>query len=296
MKLIEIEDINTLEENKDIALCLGFFDGFHLGHKAIFNKALAENKKVGVMSFDVPPKAYLNHNLKFPSLMSLADRAEYLDDIGIDYFYILRASDELFNMTALEFVDEVLKRINPKKIYCGDDYSYGRFGSGKAKDLKQYFDTDVIPFVKDNNKKISTLDIIEDIKEGRIEHADKILGRNYSLYGLVVEGNKVGRTIGFPTANLKLSFNYVLPKIGVYSGYAIFMGKRYKAIISVSTHPSIFELKAPIIEVHFLNFNGNLYGKEINVEFVSYLRDIIKFKSLDELKEQLKKDKEAASL
>ena len=294
MKIIEIEQFDQIEEVKDLALCLGFYDGFHLGHMSLFNKALENNAHVGIMTFDISPKNYLNHNEGWPSLLSLSDKVDFLEKIGFDYFYILRLNDELLNMTCNEFIKEILKRINPKKIYCGQDYTFGRFGAGTPDDLKEIFDVEVVNILKLEDKKISTHDVIVNIEKGKIEKANELLGRNYSLIGLVVEGNKVGSSIGFPTANLKLDFNYVLPAIGVYAGYAVYMGRRYKAIISVSTHPSIFELKAPIIEVHFINFEGNLYGKEIKVEFARYLRDIIKFNSLDELKEQLSKDKENA--
>lgn len=294
MKIIEIEQFDQIEENNDLALCLGFFDGFHLGHMSLFNKALENNKHVGMMTFDISPKNYLNHNQGWPSLLSLSDKADFLEKIGFDYFYILRLNDELLNMTSNEFIEEILKRINPNKIYCGKDYSFGRFGAGTPEDLKEHFDVDVVDLLKNGDQKVSTHDVIVNIENGHIEKANSLLGRNYSLIGLVVEGNKVGTSIGFPTANLKLDFNYVLPKVGVYVGYAVYMGRRYKALISISTHPSIFELKAPIIEVHFLNFEGNLYGKEIKVEFVSYIRDIIKFDSLESLKKQIGDDKEKA--
>lgn len=294
MKIIEIEDFNALEENHDLGLCLGFFDGFHLGHQEMFEKALKENRHAGLMTFDISPKNYLNHNADWPSLLSLFDKVEFLERLGFHYFYILRLNDELLNMTSNEFIEEILKRINPSKIYCGTDYTFGRFGAGTPKDLKEHFDVDVINLKKIEDKKISTHDIISYIENKKVDKANVLLGRNYSLIGLVVEGNKVGTSIGFPTANLKLNFNYVLPSVGVYAGYAVYMGRRYKALVSISTHPSLFELKAPIIEVHFLNFEGNLYGKEVKVEFAYFIRDIIKFDNIESLKNQISLDKEKA--
>lgn len=294
MEIIDIENFADLEKNNDVALCLGFFDAFHLGHLSIFKKALRENEKVGLLSFDISPHNYLNHISNPTMILSLSDKADLLEEMGFSYFYVLRIDDELMNMTRDEFIEEVLKRINPKKIYCGEDYTFGKFAAGAPEYLSEFFDVTIVPTLKKNDKKISSRDIINFIEKGNVDKAGDLLGRSYSIYGLVVDGNHVGRTIGFPTANLKLDSNYVIPALGVYAGYGIYQGKKYKAIISVSTHPSIFELQRPIIEVHFINFEGNLYGKEITVSFISRLRGIIKFDSLDDLKEQLSKDREQA--
>ena len=294
MKIIDIDvnDIN-LQNVDNLHLCLGFFDGLHLGHQQLISYAL-EKGKTGVMSFDVPPNFALGRNVVNSCLTSIYDKANLLESKGVEYLYILRMSKELLNMTRDEFIEKILKRINPCEIIVGEDYRFGYEAKGTPKYLSNYFQTSIIPLLQINHKKISSRNIKEYIASGEIESANKLLGRNYMITGLVIYGKGNGRMIDFPTANLELDYPYVLPKIGVYMGYVSYLNKRYKAIISVSTHPTIEELKEPIIEVHLLYYNGDLYGKEIDVEFVSYMRDIVKFNSLEELKQQLRIDKARA--
>ena len=145
-----------------------------------------------------------------------------------------------------------------------------------------------------NKFKISSRDIVKLIQTHKMEKAAELLGRPYRINGLVVEGKHNGRTIDFPTANLSLDYPYVFPDFGVYMGYAEVYGKTYKAIINVGTHPTVVPLYKPIIEVHIIDFMGNIYGKDIFVSFISYMRGEKKFESLEQLKEQLTKDKEKA--
>lgn len=286
---IDIENIN-LSEVKNLNLCLGFFDGLHIGHIKLIKKA-KELGKVGVMTFDVPPNFALGINTVNSCLTSTYDKVNLLKKIGVEYLFVLRMSKKLLNLTKEEFIEKILKKINPINIFVGEDYRFGYKAEGTPELLKKYFPTHVVPLLQIDNQKVSSRNIKEYVANGEMEKVNKLLGRNYSLIGLVVYGKGNGQLIGFPTANLELDFPYVLPKIGVYMGYVNLLNKRYKAIISVSTHPTIEELNKPIIEVHLLYYNGDLYGKEIEVEFVSYMRDIFRFKSTDELKEQLVKDR-----
>ena len=191
-------------------------------------------------------------------------------------------------------LEEILLKINPKKLFVGDDYRYGRYAAGTPKDLKEHFEVDVIPLKQIDNKKVSSRVIRELVANGEMKEAHRLLSRPYTIVGLVVEGKHNGQKIGFPTANLELDYPYVLPKIGVYMGFVKLLNSKYKAIISVSTHPTIMELNAPLIEVHLISYKGDLYGREIEVQFIDYMRDIYRFDDLEGLKEQLKKDCENA--
>ena len=289
---IDLKDLK-LEKNPKLNLVLGFFDGVHLGHQEMILKAVNEGE-TGVMTFDISPNFALGRSIKCSHLTSLYDKANVLDKLGVKHLYILRMSQDLLNMSKDDFIEKILLPISPRKIYVGEDYRFGKGALGTVDDLKKHFDVEVNTLVRKDNEKISSRFIRTLITEGRVHRATEYLGRPYQITGLVVEGAHNGEKIGFPTANLELTYPYVLPKIGVYIGYVRLLDKKYKAIISMSTHPTIMELNDPIIEVHLLSFKGDLYGKEIEVEFIEYIRDIIKFNSLEELKGQLEKDKEYA--
>ena len=294
MKIIDI-DVNNieLEEIKNLHLCLGFFDGLHLGHVELINAALQDGL-TGVMTFDVPPNFATGKNIRNCCLTSIYDKSNLLDKMGVKYLFILRMSKELLQMSRDQFVEKVLKAINPVAIYVGEDYRFGFEAKGTPNYLSNFFDTHIIQLKQFAHRKISSGYIRGLIEAGKVEEVSDYLGRNYSLVGLVVQGKGNGVKIGFPTANLELDYPYVLPKIGVYMGYVKVLNSTYKALICVSTHPTIMELNEPQIEVHLLYFKGDLYGCEVEVEFVKYMRDIFRFENLELLQEQLKKDRDIA--
>ena len=293
MKIIDIDikELNIVENN--INLVLGFFDGVHIGHQEMIKKAV-ENGDTAVMTFDISPSFILGKTIKYSYITSLFDKANVLQNLGVKYLYILRMSKLLLDLTKEEFIEKILKKINPKRIYIGEDYHFGKGGEGSAIDLEKEFNVYVSNLVELNGEKVSSRVIREHIASGNMKLVETELNRPYQVTGLVIEGAHNGEKLGFPTANLELTYPYVLPKIGVYTGYVKLLSSKYKAIISMSTHPTIMELNDPIIEVHLLSYKGDLYGKEIEVQFKEYIRDIKKFGTLEELSEQLTKDSEYA--
>ena len=294
MKIIEI-DVNNLvvEPNPGISLCLGYFDGVHKGHLDLINKAV-EAGEAAVMTFDISPSFSLNKKPNDTVLTSLFDKVSILKSIGVKYLYVLRMSEELLVYSADDFIEHILKVINPSKLFVGADYRFGRYASGTPEDLKEVFDTTIVPLKKIGGEKISSRVIRDYVSMGEMEKASELLSRPYTIVGLVVEGKHNGAKIGFPTANLELDYPYVLPKIGVYMGFVKLMNSKYKALICVSTHPTIMELNAPQIEVHLISYKGDLYGREIEVQFVKYMRDVIRFDTVEELTEQITKDRDEA--
>ena len=291
MKIIDFNINNTPVNDKDLVLCLGFYDGLHLGHQHLINLALKEGYPVGVMTFDVAPAVLLGKKENY-SLTSTFDKADILEDMGVKYLYLMHFEKETLKVTKDEFIERVLKPLNPRKIFVGEDYKFGVLGEGDANYLKNFFDVQVIPLQKIDNLKISSKKIRELVEAGKVDKAAELLGRPYRICGLVVEGDHNGQKIDFPTANLELDYSYVFPKEGVYMGYGYFMNRKRKAMICVGTHPTIHQLMKPIIEVHIIDFNENLYGRELYVDFVSYLRGVKQYSSLEELREQLIKDEE----
>ena len=291
MKIIDFDINSTPLNDKDLVLCLGYYDGLHLGHQKLINDALNEGYPVGVMTFDIAPRVLLGKKENY-CLTSTFDKADILDDMGVKFLYIMHFEKETLAVTKDEFIEKVLKPLNPKKIFVGTDYRFGTGGEGDAKYLKNFFDVEIVELEKVDNLKISSKKIREYVETGKMEKATALLGRPYRICGLVVEGNHNGQKIDFPTANLELDYPYVFPKEGVYMGYGYFMSRKRKAMICVGTHPTVNQLLKPIIEVHIIDFNENLYGRELYVDFISFIRPVKEFASMEELKEQLIKDEE----
>ena len=291
MKIVEFDISNVPFNDKEISLCLGYFDGVHLGHQAIIKESMNEGYPVGVLSFDNSPSYILGQKGNY-ELTSIADKADLFEELGVKYLFIMHFDKSTLNVTKDEFIKDVLMKLNVKKVFCGEDYRFGTRGEGNPDYLKRFFDVTVIPTIKIGEDKVSSSAIRELISAGNIKMANRYLGRPYRLIGLVSYGLKKGRTLGFPTANLDLDANYVFPKEGVYMGYAYINNRKKKALICVSTHPTINQLLDPIVEVHIVDFDENIYGLTISVDFIDYIRDIFEFGTTDDLIEQIKKDLE----
>ena len=294
MEIIELDYHNVAQNNVQIALCLGYFDALHIGHKELIRQAKLSGLPVGVMSFDNPPRVVLHKQKDQISITSNADKAEYLEELGVEYFYILHFDEEVAALSRYEFIDLVLKKLNPKIIYCGEDYRFGESGAGTVTYLKNYFEVNVVPFLTYEGEKVASKNIINLIRNKEIMKANLLLGRYHRVCGLVKHGYGNGTKFGFPTANIQLDYPYITPRDGVFMGYAIYDDVKYPAIMSIGTHPTVLQLEKSIIEIHIIDFNQTIYGKYIFFEFVEYMRDNIKFDNTDDLIAQLKKDRNKA--
>lgn len=291
MKIIEF-DLKSIPENiPNLALCLGFFDGIHLGHKELIKQALSTSLDVGLLTFSTPPSYVIGRKDTTRSLTSIDDKAYFLELLGVKYLFVMPFDNLIKNLSCDDFIELVLKKMNPNKIFCGEDYRFGKNAYGDPTMLKEYFDTHVIPLVKIRENKFSSKIIRHLIYDGKIKEANELLGHYYRLGGLVVSGNQVGKGLGFPTANLELDFPYVIPNNGVYAGYAYVHEVKHPCLISVGTHPTLGALDVPIIEVYIFDFDHNIYGTFIFIEFVSKLRDMFKFNRIEDLIKQIKLDK-----
>lgn len=294
MEIIQFELGEKLNPIPNLILCLGFFDGVHLGHQALIKKAKKEGYKLGILSFNQSPAYVMGKKTVDNCITSISDKADIFEELGVDYLYLMNFDRETMKATKDEFINKVLLPINPFEICCGPDYHFGVRAEGDVTYLKRFFNVRVSNFENIQNNKISSRNIIALIREGEMEKVTEMLGRPYRINGTVMVGFHQGEKLEFPTANMKLEYEYVYPKTGVYVGYGYVFGKKYKAIINVGLHPTINELKDPLIEVHLLDFEGNLYGKNIFAEFIKFIREEKKFDSLDDLKAQLNRDKQKA--
>lgn len=297
MEIINLKIDEPNRKKGETGIALGNFDGIHIAHKEIILNTIKDSKKMNlnssVLLFDNHTKSIIES--KSPSVItSKEQKLEILKKLGIDTVYIIPFDKELMKLSPEDFVKNILlDKLNVKHICVGFDYKFGHRASGDNITLKKLgeiygFNTRIIdPIYKDNI--ISSTKIRSLIKEGRIKDANDLLGRNYSIIGKVVDGNKMGHKLGFPTANLDIKDNYVIPKNGIYETRVIVDRKTYKGATSIGTNPT-FENNILKIENHILNFNKNIYGKLIEVEFIRFIRDEKRFKNIEDLKDRIKKD------
>lgn len=275
------------------SLLLGYFDGVHKGHQELIKLAKEESDNVGVLLFDTNIAKLLSSSSKgIKELTSLEDKLDIFSSFGVNEAYIVQTDLSFLSLNKDEFISQVLKKINPKTIVVGEDYSFGYKGEGNVAYLKNFFNVLSSPLINDKYGKISTRTIRKLIEEGDILTANDELGYEYSLKGRVIHGLENGRKIGFPTANIELDENYVIPKKGVYAGYTYVNDKKYESIINIGDNPTVGSLKRNILETHIINFSEDIYDQNIKVSFLEFLRDEKKFSSFEELKNQLNKDKQ----
>ena len=291
MKVYFIKEFKDIPKNiSNLNLVLGLFDGIHIGHQELINFACknSSNEVLGVFTFD---KALKNTT---SILMNVKDKLTELEKLPIDYLFVLVCDENIRTMSHEIFLEKVIKGFNPKKIFCGPDFRFGYKALGDVDYLKENFDeVFVFDFVKDDDgQKISTSLIKELIANGNIEKANKLLTREYKINGTIVSGYRAGHLLGFPTANIKPLDSYLLPHNGVYFTRIIIDNNAYFAVTNIGLHPTINELKSPIIEAHILNCDTDLYGKTIELYIYKKERDELKFDNVESLKKQILKDRD----
>ncbi|MCR5308785.1 MAG: riboflavin biosynthesis protein RibF [Bacilli bacterium] len=275
----------------DIVLCLGFFDGVHLGHQKIINEAKKLGKKVAVLSFSNSAYNFLNGSTEL--LTPTYVKIQLLQQLNVDYYLEIEMSEALIKASAEDFLNQI-KTLKPSVCVCGADYTFGYNKQGDVDLLSKYFITKVIPYEMFDDEKISSRWIFDALSKGKITLANRLLGRHYTVRGRVVKGLQNGARLGYPTANLALYDSYFMPREGVYFGIAKLYEEEYNAIASFGTHPTIDELEAPILEIFLLDFNEDIYGERMEFEFLDFVRENYKFENNFELSNQLYVDKLAA--
>ncbi len=286
MKVFKINsNLNNVPKLKEkISLCLGYFDGVHIAHQRLINEAKIKNDdSIGIITFIGQVKGKEN-------LTSIEDRLNLFKALKVDYVFILPFNKTFKSLSALQFKERFLDKLSPTSLICGHDFKFGKNRIGDISYLKKFYPVQVVNFLKKDNKKISSNDIIYLIKEGNIKKANEYLGRAYQIKGRVISGYQKGGELNFPTANIKILPPYVVPKFGVYKVITYVLGIPRLGIANVGVHPTVNKLKEPILEVHIQNYSGNLYNKEIYVEFIDFIREERKFKSEKDLVSQIKKD------
>lgn len=297
MEIFNISDISEIkEENKKRVAALGFFDGIHKAHQKIIGRAVEAAEKdyiSAVITLDKSPKEYFGKTSE-ESLTPTNKKNELLENLGVDEVYYLEFNEKLQNLSAEEFINNILKKLNVEKVFCGFDYRFGFKGLGTPELIKDSgIEVTVQEKQKIDEEKISTTVLKEFVRKGEFSKYREYTGRFYSITGLVVKGRQLGRTINFPTANLELDDKYLLPETnGVYITKIKVNNKIYKSVTNIGYNPTVSDEKnKKFIETHILDFDEDIYGEKIEIYFYEFLRKEQKFESFDHLKEQLKVDK-----
>lgn len=301
LKLKIFPAIASFNSFKKTILTLGTFDGVHIGHKKILEKLIhnTKNKEFEslVLTFFPHPRMVLQEKSEIKLLNTIPEKIDLLQYIGIENLVIHPFDESFSRLTAEEFVEKILvDQFHIHKIIIGHDHRFGRNRTANIDDLivfgeKYGFEVEQISVQELNDISVSSTKVRKAIGEGDISLANNYLGYDYFLTGTVVEGKRLGRTIGFPTANLMIQEDYkLIPKSGVYVVKSVFEGKTVFGIMNIGVNPTVGE-NSLTVEIHYLDFDADLYGTQLKVSILQYIREEQKFDSLESLKNQIQIDK-----
>lgn len=303
MELIKLKHPYNKEKiiDEDIVLILGFFDGVHLAHQNVIKEGIIQAReldmKAVLMTFNRRPKIIYEkiQPEDFVYLTQPEQKYEHIRNLGVDAIYEIFFNSEFGNLKPQDFVNQYIIGLNAKVVVAGYDYTYGKPHIASMKQLPEYakgqFDIVQVGEKRLDETPISSTAIKNYIRTGEIEKANAMLGYNYETLGYVVHGDARGRELGYPTANIFSQPYTLLPRIGVYAVWFTVKGKKYKGMASVGYNVTFSNLEKLSVEVNIFDFNEQIYGDDVKIEWVSYLRDEEKYESVEKLIQQLDQDK-----
>ena len=290
MKIICSRDFKL----NNTCVTLGKFDGIHKGHRLLIDSAVAYAKDLCSKGIDAKSVVF-TLDLARKSIYTMEKKLKLIEECGVDVCIVYPFDEMTMNMEAQDFIENVLVgQLGTKHIVVGEDFAFGHGRKGNVKMLRMFaeksgYEVDVKEKISIDDNIVSSTFIKECLDKGDVKNAGKYLGRNYSIEGRVIHGKQLGRTIGFPTANIDISEDTIVPKLGVYDTRVYVDDKEYKGITNIGHRPTVDGGNVNV-ETNIFGFDKDIYGKTIKVDFVSFIRGEKKFASVDELKEQIKKD------
>lgn len=295
-----IKNLQNYHEKTPLALSIGMFDGVHFGHQKIIKQLceIADEKKLesAILTFWPHPRTVFNPNDDLKLLNTIEEKTYFLQKHGIQNLFLQDFSEEFRNLTGEEFIRKILvEKLHVKHLIIGYDHTFGKNKSGDFNLLQELapelgFEVQQIEAVDFGGQHISSTQIRNALNAGNVKLANEMLGYNYSIAGTVIHGKKIGRTIGYPTANISIDQLKLLPKKGAYIVDVFFGERKLKGMLSIGTNPTVSGTSLSV-EVFILDFEEDIYGKEISVNFREFLHDEIKFESMEKLIERLDDDK-----
>ncbi|WP_196885791.1 bifunctional riboflavin kinase/FAD synthetase [Aureivirga sp. CE67] len=295
------KSLNDFSSTKETVITIGTFDGVHVGHKKIIEQLVQDAKKHNteslLLTFFPHPRMVLQKDMDIKLINTIEEKASLLENLGLDHLIIHPFDKEFSRLTALEFVRNILvNKLHVSKLVIGYDHHFGKNREGSFEQLKEYselydFEIQEIPAQDIDHISVSSTKIRKALEDGDIKRANDYLGYSFMLHGKVVKGEQIGTTIGYPTANIEISEDYKLvPKNGVYIVQTFYKDQLYYGMMNIGKRPTVFG-NHRTIEVHLFDFSENIYGENLKIELLHYLREEKKFEDIEQLKLQLEKDK-----
>lgn len=296
MRIMRVDLRNLKKNPKPLCACIGYFDGLHRGHQQLLARtrqlAAKHGCETAMITFEPDPWVVIRGMQKVKHITTMRQRINKAVELGMDNIVLLEFTRDMSELPPEDFLSRVLGSLNLKALVCGFDFHFAYHGQGDAAFLQAYapFEVDVISAIGDEQGKISSTRISQCIVEGRIEEANRMLGYRYALEGKVVHGKHRGTGMGFPTANVQYDEEYLLPKNGVYAALAVTGRQSCPAMVNIGINPTFSDVDHISVEANLLDFDGDLYGRWVRLEFCSYLRGERKFRSKENLIMQLEQD------
>ncbi|PLV64304.1 bifunctional riboflavin kinase/FAD synthetase [Brachyspira pilosicoli] len=288
MNQVVINDFCKIDIKKGSVVTIGKFDGVHKGHQKLIKYTVNMAKKYNLLS------VVMMIRKKNVSIYNMEENISFIKALGVNYIIVIDFLPEFYTMEAKEFFNRLIEYYKMKRIVIGEDFAFGKDRVGDIDFLKRYalekgVNVNIVNFLNHCGDKVSSSKIRDCLSNGEVENVNKMLGRHYTMSGIIIHGNALGRKIGYPTANLELDDNIFVPKMGVYSSLVKIgnSAKLYKALTFIGISNINKELR---VESHILDFSKMIYGKKITVIFLKYIRDNIKVNSIEEVKSLLEKD------
>tara|TARA_B110001452_G_scaffold173596_1_gene145467 strand:- start:367 stop:1266 length:900 start_codon:yes stop_codon:yes gene_type:complete len=291
MNIYENFQVKDVIDSAPITSSIGAFDGIHLGHRALFTKAMqVSNKSFQIVTFNKIPKVFFNKN--FLPLLDIQERISIFRETTASNLIFLDF-ESVNDMTPLQFCNFLKENLKTNKLVIGKDFKFGKERKGDIKTLLDFFGPENIFLLEDyliESQKVSTTKIRDLYANGNIQAAQKLLGRKITFSGKVIKGKQLGSSIGIPTANIKLPYETQLPKYGVYAVNVHVNGIQYLGCLNIGINPTVDSDNVTKIEIHILHFDKNIYDHELTFELLDFIRDEQKFDSVENLKSQILKD------
>jgi len=302
----KVKNIESYKPTEAAVVTIGTFDGVHIGHKKIINRLVNTGKqahlKSVILTFFPHPRMVLQKDSNIKLINTIDERRVILDALGLDYLLIKKFTHDFSRLSAEDFVKQILvEKLNAKKVIIGYDHRFGRNRNADINNLKTYgetfgFEVEEISAQDIDEVAVSSTKIRKALDEGEIEKANAFLGYHFMLTGKVKKGRGLGKELGFPTANIEIEENYkIIPKQGSYIVSSIINGAKIYGMMNIGMNPTVNGSKQTI-EVHFFNFENDIYESVLKIDLLHRIREEEKFESVEALKNQLAKDKEAALL
>ena len=294
------KNFNLKKKHKGAIILIGNFDGVHLGHRKLFKKACDYKKKfkldIGVLTFEPMPKMFFNRNLKNFRISNFEQKISLLKELGVDFIINKKFDYNFSKIKSYDFIKNIIyQKLNAKFIFVSNNFRYGNKRKGNVTQLISHESKFGYKIIKPEPlkimKKVTSSSLIRNLLEnGQLDKVNKLLNRNWAICGQVERGREIGKKIGFPTCNIDIK-DYVLAKPGVYAVRVLKKNSKsmIKGIANLGYRPT-FNQKKLLLEVHLFNFSGNLYNKYLSVEFLKFIRKEKKFRNINQLKSQIKKD------